>query len=346
MKTRVLVSVSFFLLYILVLSCKKEVRTTNAGKNKIVVLAEITAGDSAMIPVGTSARVGNGEVIAFEKLTNASVSISSSINGTSPLAWSNSAEFANNPTAIYTYSDQFKASQTYSLAISHPGFDLLTATTQIPAPFSVQDIEFNEGGINGRDVLKLNFTISDAAEEKNYYMFEAVKQLVSVQQYFIWQGIRYDYNTAYGKEVYDVASDQENVEIIRDTILTNKFIRLNVFTSDPKTENEGFLTNDSSYHRIFLTDSLFNGSNYLTSFSVDKTYFEAGSPEQNGRVLVRVKSINKELFDYLTSYEKYRSEFGVVPPANLASPAGNINNGLGVFGGSYKKEWIFYYDEL
>lgn len=346
MKARVFLSVAFFLLYVLLFSCKKELRKTNAEKAEIVVLAEITAGDSAIIPVGTTTTVGNGEVIAFEKLTDATVKISSPFNGVTQLAYSNSVEFVNSPTATYTNARSFEPGQTYSLTISRPGFEVLTASTLIPAAFSVEGIEFDDNAIDGRDVLQVTFTLNDAASQRNYYMFEAVKQLIDVQAYFVWQGTKYDYNTDYGKEVYDEASEQQDVEIIRDTLLFNKFIRLNVYSSDPDTENDEFITDDSSFHRIFLTDSLFNGSSYLTSFAVDKTHFEAVSPGEKGRVLVRIKSISKELFDYLTLYEKYRSEFGVVPPANQSSPAGNINNGLGVFGGSYKNEWIFYYDEF
>lgn len=346
MKARVFLSVTFFLLYVLLFSCKKEQRKTNTEKAEIVVLAEITAGDSAIIPVGTTTTVGNGEVIAFEKLTDATVKITDASHGVTHLVYSNSVEFVNSPTATYTNAHSFEPGQIYSLTISRPDFDVLTASTLIPAAFSVEGIEFDNNEINGREVLQLTFTLNDAASQRNYYMFEAVKQLVDVRTSFVWQGKKYDYNTVYGKEVYDEASEQQDVEIISDTLLFNKFIRLNVYSSDPDTENDEFITYDSSFHRIFLTDSLFNGTNYLTSFAVDKTHFEAVSSGEKGRVLVRIKSISKELFDYLTLYEKYRSEFGVVPPANQSSPAGNINNGLGVFGGSYKNEWIFYYDEF
>jgi hypothetical protein len=345
MKTWRRIIIASILSYSVLSSCNKAGLNGNE-KSKIVVLAEITAGDSAIIPVSKSAPVGNNQTISFEKITTALVTITDNTGNANSLSWNNAADFSNNPATIYTDPVVFKPGQSYSLQISQPGLETVNATTHIPQSFSVQNVATAEGSRNGIDVMEFNFTIEDPANEKNYYLFEAVKQLVNLHNYFFWQGIKYDYDTPEGQSVYQQASSQQNVDIFKDTVPTNKYIRLNLYTSDTKTDNEDFASLDSSFHRIFLTDSLFNGSNYTSSFAIDKSYFEAKVPEEKGRVLIRIKSVSKELFDYLSMYEKYRAEFGIQPPANLSSPAGNIENGLGVFGGSYKNEWVFYYDEL
>ena len=335
-----------FLLYSLLISCRKNEGSVQNEKNKIVVLAEITAGDSAIIPVSKSIAVGNNESISFEKITTASVMITDTFGNISMLRWNNAADFSNNPSTIFTNPVIFKPNQSYSLQVSQAGLETANSSTHIPQSFSVQNVNTIDGERNGKEVLEFNFTIQDNSNEKNYYIFEALKQLVYLRTYFFWQGVKYDYNTTEGQNVYDQASSQQNIDLFKDTVLTNKYQRLNLYTSDVQTDNEDFTSLDSSFHRIFLTDSLFNGNNYTTSFAIDKSYFEAQVPEDKGRILVRIKSVSKELFDYLSQYEKYRAEFGILPPSNLPSPSGNINGGYGVFGGSYKNEWVYYYDEL
>lgn len=344
MRKSVLNIVAFCFAILLFISCKKESPLT---EDKIYVLSEVTAADSAIIPLGKTIKAGSGETIAFEKLTSSFVQISEE-NGTAMnLRWNNAPEFISNPASIYTGQTIFKAGKKYSLQISQQGLTTVTATTRIPTAFSVQNVDAEDKEFNGKEVLQFSFSISDAASEKNYYMFEAVKQLLKLAVYFYWQGIRYDYNSPEGKLLYEQISGGNNIKLLKDTVPTNQYYRLNLYTADINTENEEFSGNlDSSFHRIFLTDSLFNGSIYSTAVAIDKSYFQAATPDQKGRVLIRVKSVSKELFDYLSSYEKYRSEFGVLPPSNLSSPVGNIQNGLGVFGGSYKNEWAYYYDDL
>ena len=346
MKTWKLHIITCVFLYCLLVSCSKNAGGIQNEKNKIVVLAEITAGDSAIIPASKSIAVGNNNAISFEKITSASVIITDTVGNARILPWNNASDFSSNPATIFTNPVLFKPNQTYRLQVSQPGLGTVNATTHIPQSFSVQNVDVSDGSRNGKDVLQFNFTIEDNGNEKNYYIFEALKQLVYLRNYFFWQGVQYDYNTPEGQSVYQQASSQQNIDILKDTVLTNKYLRLDLFTGDANTDNGNYGSLDSSFHRIFLTDSLFNGNSYTTSFAVDKTYFEASVPEQKGRVLVRIKSVSKELFDYLFDYERYRTEFGILPPANLSSPEGNINGGFGVFGGSYKNEWVYYYDEL
>ncbi len=338
--------VAGLLLITLLGACNKVQPGTSGQNSQMVVLAEITAGDSAVIPLSVSAPIGNNQTISFQKLTTAAVAITDPSGNSNSLQWNNSPDFSNNPATVYTGPGIFKADQSYSLRVSQPGLGTMSATTHIPQAFSVQNVTTSDGSRNGVDVMNFTFTMADNPLEKNYYIFEAVKQLVVVHHYFFWQGVKYDYDSPDGQLVYQQASSQQNIDILKDTTRTPSYLRLNVFTNDPNTDNKDFGSLDSSFHRIFLTDSLFNGSTYTTTFSIDKTYFESSTPQDKGIVLIQVKSVSKELYDYLSMYERYRVDFGILPPNNLTSPTGNIQNGLGVFGGSYRNEWLFYYDEL
>ena len=327
-------------------SCKKSFYNNRKLSDKLVVFGEITAGDSVKISIGKSLIVGNGTPITFEKINNASVFLSPDNGASRQLLINNSTFFTGNPTSIYSHSKSVDFKASYSLEVKHPLLGIVTSRTMIPGPFNVDNVNTEEDDVNGEDAFIFSFSLNDPGSEKNYYVFEAVKELLKVSKYFLWQGVRYDYNTQEGEELYERVKDEPDVALVTDTITTNKYIRLNLFTQDQKTDNDEFGSLDSSFRRIFIMDSTFNGQPYYGQFAVSMKYFQANTPEETGRVLIQVKSVTKELYDYLSHYEKYKSEFGNIPTGQLTSPPGNIVNGLGVFGGVSKKEWKFYFDDL
>lgn len=333
---------------VMISSCKKNLYQNQKNENKLVVLAEITAGDSAFIPVAKSLIAGSGNPIAFEKINNASVTIAGQNETERQLRFNNASDFNSNPASIYSHPAIFTYNTGYTLKIDHPELGSVTATTHIPAPFIVKNVRSEEGDLRGKEVLNFSFDIDDAANEDNYYVFEAVKQLVHLSRYFIWQGVRYDYDTQAGKDLYEILEDEDDADISlrKDTVATNTYIRLNVFTGDAKTDNINMGSLDSSFRRIFIRDSLFNGASYSTTFSIAMDHFEAVNPQEKGIIAVRIKSVAKAFYHYMLQYEKYKTDFGTMPAGGLTSPTGNIQNGLGIFGGSCKKEWKFFYDEL
>ncbi|MBS1600419.1 MAG: DUF4249 family protein [Bacteroidetes bacterium] len=335
----------FFILAIITGSCKKQLYNSQLLPDKMVVLAEITAGDSANIPIGETLSAGSGGEINFQKLNSVSASISSQA-GMQSLSLNTSPDFTDNPMAVYSNPANFEKNTEYTLSATEPQIGSISATTKIPNDFSVGNIESEMDDLNGKRVLKFRFVINDAGDEKNYYMFEAVKQLVSISRHFFWQGNQYDYNTPSGYDLYQQVKNNPGVALLLDTVLTDRFIRLNVYTRDSRTDNASMSSLDSSFRRIFITDSLFNGGEYQTELDIDRTNFVGDSPSTIGIVRVQMKSVAKELYDYLSQYEKYMLAFGNFPVNSLVSPSGNINNGFGVFGGSYRKQWSFYYDVL
>src|SRR5438034_489444 len=89
-----------------------------------------------------------------------------------------------------------------------------------------------------------------------------------------------------------------------------------------------------------------NGQSYSSQFAVSMNHFEAKNSAELGIVLIQIKGVSKDLYDYLSHYEKYKADFGSMPTSQLSSPPGNIKNGLGIFGGVSKKQWGFYFDDL
>lgn len=341
-------AVCLFVSIVAISACDKNPVYDLPKENKLVVLAEITAGDSAFIPVSASRVAGSGNNISFEKVNDASVVVAAQGGAERQLWLNQSPDFADNPASVFTDPGIFVANTNYTINVSHPVLGTATAVTHIPPPFVVSNVSSAESTVLGREVFNFNFSIDDAAGETNYYIFEAVKQLVRITHYFYWQGIRYDYDTQAGQDLHETLEDEEDVDIpvIKDTIATNKYLRLNIFTTDNNTDNKNIGSLDSSFRRVFIRDSLFNGQSFSTTISVVMDQFEAVYPQDKGIVLIRIKSVGKDFYNYMLQYERYKTDFGKMPVGQLTSPIGNIQNGFGIFGGSFKREWKFYYDDL
>jgi len=331
---------------LLAASCKKTPYPDQSVNNELVILAEISAGDSLMVPVSKSIQVGSGGIISFEKVNSASVKIFRPDGKSYTLRLNTSPGFAGDPASVYTGPQRPRSNTTYNLQVQDPLSGTITAQTTLPSPVRVSGLDTSTDWRYGTKVLNCRFTLTDSPDVTHYYVFEAVKQLVQLSHYFFWKGVRYDYDKADGKKHYQDLKDSPGVKLLVDTLPLNTFKRLNIFTDDPNVDNAQVSILDSPFRRIFLPGSFFRGSSYTTSVHIDRKYFKADNNMGLGRVLIQVKSVSPELYNYLFWYEKYKSDVGSIPTSQLYSPPGNIQNGLGIFGSSSKRQWIFYFDEL
>lgn len=332
--------------FLFVFSCKKNVYPEQNLNNELVILAEITAGDSLKIPVSKSILVGSGGIITFEEVNSASVQVTRSDGKSWALRLNTSASYSGNPASVYTSSQKPHHYGTYSLKVQDPLSGTVTAQTTIPGPVRISGFDTTGRVRSGMPVLNCRFTLRDSPGVVHSYVFEAVKQIVRVRHYFFWQGTRYDYDKDSGKKLYEQVKNLPGVKLLLDTIPTNVFKRLAIYTDDSNVDNGQSTSLDSPFRRIFLPGHFVSGQTYTTSFSIDRKYFSSENGQDPGRVLVQIKSVSPELYSYLFWYEKYKSDIGSVPPGQLYSPPGNIQNGLGIFGGSSKRQWVFYFDKL
>lgn len=327
-------------------SCNKNSYDNRQLNNKLVILTEITAGDTANIPIGSSLPAGSGNAIVFEKLNAVTAKITGPNGTPESLGLNSGTDFISNPLAVYSGSLPFQYNTAYTLTAVDSRLGTAVATTIIPNDFSVKKTETETDDLNGKKVFRFAFRIDDAGNEKNYYIFESVKQLVNISRYFFWQGTKYDYNQQSGYNLYQQVKNNPGVALLRDTVPVHQFIRMNVYTKDMHTGNALMSSLDSPFRRIFITDTLFNGQTHEGEIWITMDHFKASNPQENGIVQVQVKSVSKELYDYLIQYEKYNQDFGVFNVGSLTSPVGNVQNGFGVFGGSVRKQWSFYFDAL
>ncbi|THU40391.1 DUF4249 family protein [Niastella caeni] len=333
----------FLLLLFFTSACKKNFSSDQFEDDKLVVLAEITAGDTVKIPIGKTIKVENGSLIRFEKVNDATVTLTETNNMSWVLQPSYSWQYINNPTSVFTNRKRFKANTRYKIEINHPTLGVVKAETHIPTIPVMFGIDTSSTTFNDKEVFAANVSWKDSLDNEEFYIIEAVKELVKTSHYFYYQGKRYNYDTQIGRNMYEQVKNTPGVHLLRDTIGSNKFIRLNVYTQDDRSENARIDKLTNPFRRIFFTDPV-NGQRYTTRVYIDKHFFI--DPQQKGRIRLQLKSVSKELYNYLKLYEKYKTDFGSVPTNQLVSPTGNVQNGLGIFGGSAKRERVYYFDSL
>ena len=325
-------------------ACKKNFSNDQFEDDKLVVLAEITAGDSIKIPIGKTIKVENGNLIRFEKVNDATVTVTGTNTSSWVLSPNYSLQYASNPTSIFTNKNRFKINTTYKIEINHPTLGQANATTHIPAYPRLISVDTGSTLFNDREVLAANITWKDSLDYDEFYIIEAVKEMVKNNHYFIYQNKRYSYDIPTGKELYEKIKNTPGVKLLTDTVGQNKFTRLYLYTEDDQSENARIDKLTNPFRRIFFQDPVFNGGYYTTRVYIDKQFFV--DPRQKGRVRLQLKSVSKEFYNYLKLYEKYKTDFGSVPTNQLISPSGNVANGLGIFGGSAKREKLYYFDSL
>lgn len=348
MKTGKIISV--FVVSLMVLfatSCKKSFSSDQFVEDKLVILSEISANDSIKVPVGKSIKVGNGNLIRFDKVNDARVQLREGTAAPFMLGVNYSPQYSSSPSSMYTSRRRLRANATYSIEIQHPILGTVTATTHIP-PFprlTMTDTSHTE--YMGHQVLEVTINLQGPFDENSLFVFEGLKELMEMRRYFLYNNIRYSYETAQGKALYAQVGFNNALPILRDTVSQNKFLRLNLYTEDLNTENARMDDLANPFRRVFLSKIPPGSASYQIKIYVDPQFFVSTDPTQRGRVRIQAKLVSKELYDYFLVYEKYKTDFGMVPSSQLISPTGNISsNGLGVFGGSAKRERIFYYDRF
>ncbi|MBE7173246.1 MAG: DUF4249 family protein [Williamsia sp.] len=327
-------------------SCKKPMLGGQFVDDRLVILAEVSAGDSMEVPVGKTIKAGSGNLIGFQKVNDATVTIAEGSGAGWMLRPNWSAQFASNPNTVFTNRRRFRQDSSYLIEVKHPVLGTATATTRIPFFPKITQFDTLPELYQGKQVLETTLTWQDDLTHDNYYVIEALKELLTTGNHFFYRGVRYSLETQQGKTLYERVKNTPGVQLYKDTLSQNKFLRLNLYTQDKTTENDRIDDLSHPFRRLFFEDAGFNGRSHTTQALIDRQFFAASDPKQKGRVLLQVKSVSKELFDYLLTYEIYKTDFGAFSANQLSSPVGNVQNGLGIFGGSAKWERVFYFDAL
>ncbi|MDD2635341.1 MAG: DUF4249 domain-containing protein [Bacteroidales bacterium] len=204
----------------------------------------------------------------------------------------------------------------YRIEVSHNDFDDVFSKTIIPPVVELNYIDtvksFNE---NGYEIYNFYTNLTDPLGTNNYY-YLSMKNRFKAE---IYDQSIITYDTIY------VGPDTTIVNIIYGGTYYEDIEESLYFSSDDLIF-EGY--HPGSNGQIF-SDEIIDGKSYTLKTSVQHWSFYADT----NTVIIELYAINKELYQYLISYSKHNDASGdpFAEPINVYT---NIENGIGIFGGS------------
>ncbi|WP_276132239.1 DUF4249 family protein [Polluticoccus soli] len=325
-------------------SCNKKLDLPDVERGrKIALLGELVANESVYFRAGQSVPVSSGSSMKFEVLQGLSIDMADNSGMNITLSGLEDSLTKYLHTIPFSSGAIVKPGSVYHISATHPDRGVATTDVTIPDAFTAFVASSTNAVYASDTALAIDVVIEDKAGA-HFYVIEAVKQPMTITGHFWfdnqWVAIA-DHKTQYDSLKLAGA----NLQTQFDTSFSNTYIRQNLHTADVNTENLKSNSSFNAFRRILLTDYKFSGSDYTTRvyLSIGQNYFT--SETDKGRVLLQVKSVSKDYFDYLQAYELYNPNseyFTSGTPANLKSP---VQNGMGVIGGVYKQQFVFVLDK-
>ncbi|MBO9731229.1 MAG: DUF4249 family protein [Chitinophaga sp.] len=308
-----------------------------------VVYAELVANGTPEVRVGKSKPV-SGPFLdnSFQLVENAKVQLLDK-NG-QQLEILSYVKDTSNVMGLYTGKTKLDAGKNYKLQVDIPTLKPITAMATIPPPFRVELLDTLRSLLNGRPVLRFHFTVYPLPGVKQYLVMEALKQTVDVDTSFTYQGVRY--RKSEQPDLYELAKNLPGAAIKKDSFYMNDYLRIPCYTQDENADNNQVGGLNENYNSILFTQT---GKPLTTYFYINATALSTNPAEAIapvGRVLVYVKSVSREYYDFLLTYEKVKRNPGLNSLIQAIQLRSNTQGGLGVVGGSYQKVYYLYYDKL
>lgn len=310
------------------------------AEKKIVLIGELTGGEPALLRAGQSLPLAEGNELKFSIIEGLEVKLEDENGIVQQLSGS-----ADEMTPVL-YTVPFKSTTVlspggrYKLTATHSNLGIATADFTVPPAFTSSIIDTTSTSYAGVSVFELGIQIDDLAGESNYYVIEAIKQYIDVTGFFNFGGQWYDLNG--NKRLYD-SLNKANLSFIKnfDTTFSSNYSRQPVYTTDPSTDNLMYGNSLNPSKRILLRDVNFNGTSYTTNISVDKSQFLATGYIDRGQIVITVKSVSEDYYNYLVAYEQTEPGLDPNQPVRIK---GNVNNGLGMIGAVYTRRFTYFFD--
>lgn len=308
-----------------------------------VVYAELVANGTPEVRVGKSKPVSGPYLDnGFQLVQDANVQLMDK-NGMvlETLSYVNDT---TNPMSVYRGNTKLDAGKNYKLQVNIPTLKPISAMASIPPPFKVELLDTLRSLLNGRPVLRFHFTVYPLPGVKQYVVMEALKQSVEVDTTFMYQGMRY--RKSEHDTWYEEVKNSPNADARKDSFFLNDYLRIPCYTQDENADNNQVGGLNENYNSILFTQQ---GKPLTTYFYLNATALSSNPTEADipvGRVLVYVKSVSKEYYDFLLTYEKVKRNPGLNSLIQAIQLRSNTTGGLGIVGGSYQKLYYLYYDKL
>lgn len=313
-----------------------------AGKaeRKIVLFAELVAGDTLYLRGGLSVAVNSGSDMKFTEPNGLSILLS---DGISSQLLRGGIDSLTPMAHTYVYTDPrvLATGDSFAISATYPGMATAMATVVIPKPAAVSLVDTATAQYNSDSTLKFRLKIDDDPSADNYYVVECLKQHMDVVPLFFYNDKWLP--VAINRALYARLKAEGPVSERTDTTYYRRFSRMQLYTNDNNTENAYDEGLTMLQDRVLLKDRLFNGSTYYTDVYVRKA---PTVDSLKGVTIFYVKNVTREYFEFLKSYEQYSassSSFNSLDQArNLKS---NVKNGGGGVGGVSQRTFRFLMDK-
>lgn len=195
-----------------------------------------------------------------------------------------------------------QAGKSYQVEVEAPGYTTVTSQGSVPNPTPITVQDTMRTTFLGEQVVSLNVTLNDPPGDENYYVFDV-------------QALLYD--------SADVLFDQ---------------YELYTYSLEVNLDMDGLGDENSSFQRIYMKDDAIQGQQYSVNLMVGvanlpEIIADPYSGFERADLLVRVRTVSKELYQYLRSYDRYRNYSFDPTFSQPVQVFSNIENGFGVFGG-------------
>lgn len=318
-------------------ACGKDLALPASEHQKIVLLGELVADDSVYLRAAASTAVQSGATINESLIQNLSISVKDKDGNNILLSGREDDLSITEHTLAFSSGEQSKAGNTYTVTASHPELGIANANITIPNAFNASITNIANTDFNDESCLQMDIRINDNAE-KNYYVVEVLQQPFSVEPSFFFNGKWI--KTSENFETYDSLQNAGVTTPERlDTFSIYMYNRLTYYTTDAQSEHLLNGNGNTLCRRVLLYDKAFNGSVHPASIFIPKSQLLEGY-----RTVLQVKSVAEDYFIYLKGYEQYDPFSGFSDTNTPVRITGNIRNGVGMIGGVFKREFIYYFN--
>jgi len=332
------------LLAVLLNACTKELKLPDIGaKKQVVLLGELISGDTVHIRGGQSVPLSNGSALTFETPSGLTVEM----REMSGAPWTLSGMTDKWTRSLYTLAFSLPhtivAGYNYQLTASSAALGNASCNVYVPLPFSSQIVDTQTVLYSGSHLLRARVQLSDDGNAKNYYVIEALKRFMSVDGTFTYNS--HACRVSDNRQLYDSLKKNGTLPPVTwDTTFRGDAARINIYTDDDATENIKLSNALSLNRRILLTDETFKGQTYTTRVYLDKTLLQAPADSNKGQLVILVKSVSADYFNYLKYYEMYEPSTGFTSLSQPVKIDGNVDGGLGMVGGVYQHQYCYLFD--
>lgn len=328
---------------LLLAGCEQELPLPpNKAVPREVVYSELVANSFPEVRVGKSKPVGPGINTGFELVEDADVQLMD--KGGQLLETLTYDKDSSNAMSVYRGKTKLDAGRNYKVQVMVPGLKTVTAMASIPPSFKVDLLDTVRTLLNGRPVLRFHLTVNPIPGVKQYVVMEALKQSVITDTTFSYRGVRY--RKSEHDSLYQKVKGLPGCNPKKDSSFLNDYLRIPCYTQDENADNNQIGGLNENYNSILFTQS---GKPLTTYFYINATALSSNPAEAIapvGRVLVYVKSVSKEYYDFLLTYEKVKRNPGLNSLIQAIQLKSNTQGGLGIVGGSFQKVYYLYYDKL